>query len=773
MITHSPFDYQRTSTDFDRELRGEYRLLHDKGLGLDCTYNKPQLERLDLSKERPIHWLWQDKIPLGKLTLIEGPPAVGKLFVALDIAARVTTGELCGKETYSRWDLLARLDNPQQKAASQETTREETTREEPGQKDRAGAEAEPAERPANSAAATPNPPTPSEACIAAEGPPKTGPAPLDLIDLLRSEQLLDRDLLEMDRLLFQQAAGASGKRQESAPAVENMRPAPARPAEPFPELPAVSGHPVVLICDSWQAKDMLSSRLKGLGANDRLLVVFTEVNGTDQCRSHQHSRPIRFPIDLPMLEYILRQNRGCRLIVIDNLESYCESPRQLRQAIQELENAAIYFDIAIVAIVQDNVRFHPDGTIRDTARTTDGPARCIWCLTPDATRPGLLRLEPKRMTICKKTEGIACRISDAGQVVWEPLPPYEKPPTTAARQKQQEQARMRMWLETTLGSEIVRAETIYEAGREQGFSKNRLIAARIELGARTFKTGFGKTGVWMWTLKPEAEINEAEAQIASIGLPPDDFDELNEALEREFPDDGEDEEVEVEDAFGEEGEDETEEEQEEDELERWNLGPEFHEQIVAQETENFRVLNENGRKMDGSESSSTHGTGPHRDLPQTPVRQRLKKLDTPYSSETSNAAQESEDQDGQARSAASAAQKSENSGVLNKNGRKMPGSGARRPRIGKDLYRITPQTPVRQRLKKLDTPYALDFPDVSGIDLGGLTTAQLREIGMKMLGLPPLPRPGTKKEQKRPVCNGHSGNGPAGNGHSGNGHSQP
>jgi len=108
MITHPPFDYQRTSSDFDRELRGEYRLLHDKGLGLDCTYNKPQLELLDLSKKQPIHWLWQDKIPLGKLTLIEGTPAVGKLFVALDIAARVTTGELCGKEEYARWDILAR-----------------------------------------------------------------------------------------------------------------------------------------------------------------------------------------------------------------------------------------------------------------------------------------------------------------------------------------------------------------------------------------------------------------------------------------------------------------------------------------------------------------------------------------------------------------------------------------------------------------------------------------------------------------------------------------
>src|SRR5665213_2810230 len=93
---------------------------------------------------------------------------------------------------------------------------------------------------------------------------------------------------------------------------------------------------------------MLESRLKGLGASERLLVAFTEVNGTDQCRGHEHRRPTRFPLDIPMFEYILRKHLGCRLIVIDNLEDYCESPRQLRQAIQELEDAAIYFDIAIV-----------------------------------------------------------------------------------------------------------------------------------------------------------------------------------------------------------------------------------------------------------------------------------------------------------------------------------------------------------------------------------------------------------------------------------------
>ena len=39
-----------------------------------------------------ITWLWPGRIPLGKLTLLSGDPGLGKSFLALDVAARVSTG---------------------------------------------------------------------------------------------------------------------------------------------------------------------------------------------------------------------------------------------------------------------------------------------------------------------------------------------------------------------------------------------------------------------------------------------------------------------------------------------------------------------------------------------------------------------------------------------------------------------------------------------------------------------------------------------------------
>jgi hypothetical protein len=45
----------------------------------------------DVERER-VRWLWEGRIPRGKITLIDGDPCVGKSTLTLDLAARVTTG---------------------------------------------------------------------------------------------------------------------------------------------------------------------------------------------------------------------------------------------------------------------------------------------------------------------------------------------------------------------------------------------------------------------------------------------------------------------------------------------------------------------------------------------------------------------------------------------------------------------------------------------------------------------------------------------------------
>src|SRR5712691_6250135 len=43
-------------------------------------------------KSEQLHWLWEKRIPRGKLTILDGDPGLGKSLLTLDLAARITTG---------------------------------------------------------------------------------------------------------------------------------------------------------------------------------------------------------------------------------------------------------------------------------------------------------------------------------------------------------------------------------------------------------------------------------------------------------------------------------------------------------------------------------------------------------------------------------------------------------------------------------------------------------------------------------------------------------
>ena len=52
----------------------------------------PIVARLDECKPTIVEWLWPGRIPFGKFTLLVGDPGLGKSFLTLDLAARITRG---------------------------------------------------------------------------------------------------------------------------------------------------------------------------------------------------------------------------------------------------------------------------------------------------------------------------------------------------------------------------------------------------------------------------------------------------------------------------------------------------------------------------------------------------------------------------------------------------------------------------------------------------------------------------------------------------------
>src|SRR5215831_13080294 len=51
-----------------------------------------QLQRVNELKPEPLSWLWQQRLGLGKLAMLDGDPGLGKSLVALDLCARLSTG---------------------------------------------------------------------------------------------------------------------------------------------------------------------------------------------------------------------------------------------------------------------------------------------------------------------------------------------------------------------------------------------------------------------------------------------------------------------------------------------------------------------------------------------------------------------------------------------------------------------------------------------------------------------------------------------------------
>ncbi|MCC7086567.1 MAG: AAA family ATPase [Pirellulales bacterium] len=58
----------------------------------DKPARKPIIQSLSDVEPEEVSWLWPGRIALGKVTMIAGDPGLGKSFLSLDIAARVSTG---------------------------------------------------------------------------------------------------------------------------------------------------------------------------------------------------------------------------------------------------------------------------------------------------------------------------------------------------------------------------------------------------------------------------------------------------------------------------------------------------------------------------------------------------------------------------------------------------------------------------------------------------------------------------------------------------------
>lgn len=86
--------YEKTARESWRRatIKRAYKYLRDGGKPPPGPTGGLNIVRVSDVPAATVQWLWPGRVALGKLTLFAGDPGLGKSFVTLDMAARVTTG---------------------------------------------------------------------------------------------------------------------------------------------------------------------------------------------------------------------------------------------------------------------------------------------------------------------------------------------------------------------------------------------------------------------------------------------------------------------------------------------------------------------------------------------------------------------------------------------------------------------------------------------------------------------------------------------------------
>jgi archaellum biogenesis ATPase FlaH len=97
LALNGTYEYCRIVTNVNIPRSSINRLVHTENTKQQNTesYGTPLSEVVT----QQLTWLWEKRIPQGKITVLEGDPGMSKSLLAIDIAARVSTGRLMPDDT--------------------------------------------------------------------------------------------------------------------------------------------------------------------------------------------------------------------------------------------------------------------------------------------------------------------------------------------------------------------------------------------------------------------------------------------------------------------------------------------------------------------------------------------------------------------------------------------------------------------------------------------------------------------------------------------------
>ena len=254
----------------------------------------------------------------------------------------------------------------------------------------------------------------------------------------------------------------------------------------------------VLLVSRHDDDPIINRRLPTLGADgSRVARLGVVASCRSDCETGER-RPLELPFDLPMLRHELEVMPSIRLVVIDPLSEFCETPKRLQKALRDLNDLARECDVAFVVTLPARCRFDVRGVLRVTSRFPTEAARCVWCVVADPDNPARRLFVARRSNSFIEPQGLPFHLHE-GRVVWDPATALD--PTDPLGQE----AAIRDCLMTLLGEGSHRASEVFRLGAQLGFTPPQMRSVAKRVGVVVTKSpGFGEEGCWLWTL-PEME----------------------------------------------------------------------------------------------------------------------------------------------------------------------------------------------------------------------------------------------------------------------------
>ncbi len=269
---------------------------------------------------------------------------------------------------------------------------------------------------------------------------------------------------------------------------------------------------VIILTTEDDINDTIRPRAEAAGADLTKICILNGVTKGDESTSE----PFDLNRHLSQLEEIIKNNKDCRLVIIDPVSTYLggtdsHKDAEVRKTLAPYSRLAAKYNLAIVAIIHMN----KDVTKKALYRTMGSLAfmaiaRAVWVILNDKD-PERRLLIPEKANLSRFPDGLAFRIKDGPIIAGQPRPVliFEKDPikqradNLISEEREGDFTRVaeaQRWLEEQLQEGDIFATEIMKDGINYGFPRPTLLRAKKKAGIKSIKSSHSLDSKWKWSL---------------------------------------------------------------------------------------------------------------------------------------------------------------------------------------------------------------------------------------------------------------------------------